>query len=393
LKNLAPIQEALRTGGLDAWLLYDFRHMNPIANKIAGFASDQHMTRRWFGLIPAEGEPRWLHSAIEAHHFTGLPGAKTAFVGWRDLEKELGAMLEGRKRVAMEYSPGNAIPYVARVDAGTIELVRRLGAEVVSSADLVQTFEARWGTEGLASHRRAAQHLTEIAKLGHAWVREAVRAGGTLEEIEIQRRMVAEYEARGLITNGPPIVARNAHAGNPHFEPTAGNTEPVREGDVLLTDLWAKEPGEHAIYADITWMAFVGKSVPAHVQNVWDVVSGARDAGVNYVAERAARGEPIRGADVDDAVRAVIVQAGMGERFIHRTGHSIGIETHGNGANIDNMETRDERTLIPDTGFSIEPGVYGPDFGVRSEIDLYIASDGKSEVTTEVQRALPALLA
>jgi Xaa-Pro aminopeptidase len=391
--NLAPIQEALRARGLDGWLLYDFRHMNPIASRVAGFGVERHMTRRWFGLIPAEGEPRWLHSAIEAHHFAELPGTKVAFVGWRDLEAALAAMLRGRARVAMEYSPGNAIPYVARVDAGTVELVRSLGTEVVSSADLVQAFEARWGAAGLASHRNSARHLAEIAALAHGWVRDAARAGGTLQEIEIQARMVAEYEARDLVTNGPPIVARNAHAGNPHFEPTPGNSEAVREGDVLLLDLWAKEPGPEAIYADITWMAFVGRKVPEAVQRVWDVVAGARDAGVDYVAARARAGEPIRGADVDDVVRDHVRRHGMEERFIHRTGHSIGIETHGNGANLDNLETRDERTLIPDTGFSIEPGVYGPEFGVRSEIDVYIAPDGTSEVTTAVQRALPALLA
>ncbi len=391
--NLGPIQNALRESGLDAWLLYDFRHMNPIANRVAGFAADQHTTRRWFGLVPAHGEPAWLHSAIEGHHFAGLPGTKTAFVGWRDLEASLGALLAGRRRVAMEYSPGNAIPYVSRVDAGTIEMVRAHGVEVVSSADLVQAFEARWGAAGLASHRRAAAHLADIAQLAHGWVRDAAIAGGTLHEIEIQARMVAEYEARGLVTNGPPIVARNAHAGNPHFEPTAGNSQPVGEGDVLLLDLWAKEAGADAIYADMTWMAFVGRRAPDAVQRVWDVVAGARDAGVEFVAARAARGEPIRGADVDDAVRAHVRAHGMEAGFIHRTGHSIGIETHGNGANIDNLETRDERTLIPDTGFSIEPGVYGPEFGVRSEIDVYIAPDGTSEVTTAVQRALPALLA
>jgi len=391
--KLASIQEELRARGIDAWLLYDFRHMNPIANRVAGFAPDQHTTRRWFGLLPAHGEAQWLHSAIEGHHFAGLPGGKTAFVGWRDLEAGLGAMLKGHARVAMEYSPGNAIPYVARVDAGTIELVRALGVEVVSSADLVQTFEARWGVAGLASHRRAAGHLAEIAQLAHGWVRETVRAGHTLPEIELQARMVAEYQARGLVTNGPPIVARNEHAGNPHFEPTATNSQPIGEGDVLLLDLWAKEPGDDAIYADITWMAYVGARAPDAVQQVWDVVSGARDVGVRTVSEACDRGVPPRGGEVDDAVRAHIRGHGMAERFIHRTGHSIGIETHGNGANIDNLETRDERTLIADTGFSIEPGVYGPDFGVRSEIDVYITPDGRAEVTTAPQRTLPALLA
>ncbi len=391
--NLPALQSALKERGIDAWLLYDFRHMNPIANRIAGISEDRHTTRRWFGLIPAEGDPRWLHSAIEAHVFEGLPGVKTAFVGWRDLEATLSAMLKGHKTVAMEYSPGNAIPYVARVDAGTIELVRSMGVAVVSSADLVQVFEARWGAEGRASHVRAGQHLGEIATLAHGWVRDAVRQGGTIEEIEIQRRMVQEYAARGLITNGPPIVGRNAHAGNPHFELTRENSGPVGEGDVLLLDLWAKEPGEDSVYSDITWMAFVGKTVPGDVQHVWDVVMGARDAGIRHVEEGCARGEAIRGADVDDATRAVVQAAGLERYFIHRTGHSIGLETHGNGANIDNLETRDERELITDTGFSIEPGVYQAKFGVRSEIDMYIDPAGRAAVSSPIQRALPALLA
>ncbi|MGH7725092.1 MAG: M24 family metallopeptidase [Candidatus Eiseniibacteriota bacterium] len=390
--NLPAIQEGLRERGIDAWLLYDFRHMNPIANRVAGLSADRHTTRRWFGLVPASGEPRWLHSAIEAHVFADLPGEKVAFVGWRDLETRLAWMLSGIRTVAMEYSAGNAIPYVSRVDAGTIELVRSLGVEIVSSGDLVQVFEARWGESGLASHRRAARHLAEIATLGHGWVREAVRAGKPLSEVEVQARMSAEYEARGLVTNGPPIVAVNDHAGNPHFEPTPANARPIVTGDVLLTDLWAKEKGEDAVYADITWMAFVGERVPDEVRHVWNVVSGARDAGIRYVMERAERGEPIKGADVDDATRAHVAAHGLADFFIHRTGHSIGIETHGNGANIDNLETRDERTLIADTGFSIEPGVYQPKFGVRSEIDMYLGH-GRAEVTTEPQRALPALLA
>jgi len=391
--DLPALQSALRERGIDAWLLYDFRHMNPIANRVAGIAADRHTTRRWFGLIPSDGEPRWLHSAIEAHVFEGLPGIKTAFVGWRDLEATLSAMLKGHRTVAMEYSPGNAIPYVARVDAGTIELVKSLGVEVISSADLVQVFEARWGEVGRASHLTAARHLGEIAELAHGWVKDAVRAGKTIEEIELQRRMSAEYVARGLVTNGPPIVARNAHAGNPHFEPTASNSEPVGEGDVLLLDLWAKEPGPESVYADITWMGFVGKTVPEDVQRVWDVVMNARDAGIRYVEERCARGEVVRGADVDDATRAVVKAAGLDKYFIHRTGHSIGLETHGNGANIDNLETRDERVLIPDTGFSIEPGVYQAKFGVRSEIDMYIDPAGQAAVSTPIQRALPTLLA
>jgi Xaa-Pro aminopeptidase len=257
----------------------------------------------------------------------------------------------------------------------------------------VQAFEARWGAEGLASHERASRHLGEIARLAHGWVHEAVRGTGSVPEIEIQRRMVKEYEARGLITNGPPIVARNAHAGNPHFELTPANSEAIQSGDVLLLDLWAKEPGEDAVYGDITWMAFVGRTPPAEVQHVWDVVMGARDAGIALVEGACSAGRALKGAEVDDATRAVIAAAGLEKFFIHRTGHSIGLETHGNGANIDNLETRDERTLIPDTGFSIEPGVYQPAFGVRSEIDMYIDAQGKARVSSPIQRALPALLA
>ncbi len=391
--NLASVQKALAESGVDAWLLYDFRHSNPVACRVAGIAADRHTTRRWFGLVPREGEPEWLHSAIEAHVFADLPGRKTAFVGWRDMEAALARMLAGKKRVAMEYSPRCAIPYVALVDAGTIELVRGTGVEVVSSADLVQTFEARWGAEGLASHERVSRHLGEIATLAHGWVREAVARGGTIAEIEVQRRMVAEYAARGLVTNGPPIVARNGHAGNPHFELLPANSEAIREGDVLLLDLWAKETGADAVYGDITWMAFVGRDVPADVQHVWDVVMGARDAGIRTVVEACTAGRAIQGAAVDDATRAHVAAAGLERFFIHRTGHSIGLETHGNGANIDNLETRDERTLIPDTGFSIEPGVYQPAFGVRSEIDMYIDAQGKARVSSTIQRELPRLLA
>ena len=390
--NPTAIQEALREHGLDAWLLYDFQRMNPIANRIAGIASNRHTTRRWFGLVPATGEPTWLHHAIEGHLFSHLPGRRISYVGWRELEAELAKLVAGRRRVAMEYSPRNAIPYVSRVDAGTVELVRSLGVEVVSSADLVQVFEARWGQAGLRSHLRAAKHLEEIARLAHGWVTEVARQGRTIGEHELQHRMVAEYEARGLVTNGPPIVAHNAHAGNPHFEPTAENSEPIAPGDVLLLDLWVKEKGEDAIYADVTWMAFVGPRVPDEVERVWQAVAGARDAGIAYVVEHARAGERIAGANVDDVTRAFVAARGLAEHFIHRTGHSIGIETHGNGANIDNLETRDGRSLLSDTGFSIEPGVYLPAFGVRSEIDMYLGATG-AEVTTYIQRALPALLA
>ena len=390
--DVAEIQTVLRSLELDGWLLYDFHGLNPVARRVAGLGEDRFATRRWFGLVPAAGDPVWLHHAIEAHLFTHLPGRRVAFVGYRELQEKLRDLLKGARRVAMEYVPGGAIPYVSRVDAGTIELVRSAaGVQVVGSADLVQLFEARWSEEGLASHRRAARGLKEVLQATFDEVAGAVRKGRALTEHSVQQFMVEQFKSRRLHCD-PPIVAVNAHSGNPHYEPRANDSAPLRRKDLLLLDLWCREEAEGSIWADITWMAYLGREVPARYREIWEIVAGARDAAVAYLKEGVSRGKRIRGADVDDVAREHVRVHGHAAHFLHRTGHSIGFEVHGNGCNIDNLETVDDRQLIPRTGFSIEPGIYLPEFGVRSEIDVYLDERGV-EVTTAVQDQIIPLLA
>jgi Xaa-Pro aminopeptidase len=388
--NLETIQGSLKELGLPAWLLYDFHGSNPIARHVAGLGPERLVTRRWFGLLPASGEPTWLHHAIEAHLFADLPGKRVAFVGYKELQERLREMLKGLDRVAMEYVPLGAIPYVSRVDAGTIEMVRAAGPQVVSSADLVQYCEARWSAEGLASHRRAAQGLREVLQATFQEVGSKVGAGQEPTEHAIQQFMMDQFRARKLFAE-PPIVAVNAHAGNPHYEPRATGSAPIRRGDLLLLDLWCREEKEGSIWADITWMAFLGPKVPEKHREVWDIVAGARDAAVAFLKETVARGKSVHGAEVDEVTRDHIRQRGYADRFLHRTGHSIGFEVHGNGCNIDALETIDDRKLIPRTGFSIEPGIYLPEFGIRSEIDVYM-DERTVEVTTAVQDQIVPLL-
>ena len=388
--NLLEIQKALVASEMDAWLLFDFHGMNPIAARVAGLSGGHMITRRWFGLIPSSGEPVWLHSAIEAHVFSELPGRKVAYVGWRQLEEYLRGLIQGHRRVAMEYSPGGAIPYVSRVDGGTLEMVRTCGAEVVSSADLVQFFEARWSPEALASHRRSARHLDEIVQSTFHEIAQAVGSGRSRTEHEIQQFMLELFRKRDLMAE-PPIVAVNANAGNPHYEPVEGRSASIKNGDLVLLDLWCREKGDSAVFADITWMGFVGKTVPTRYDDVWQAVAGARDVAIAYVLDAVKDGKILRGCDVDDVARAFIRDRGYERFFIHRTGHNVGREVHGNGAHLDNLETRDERRLIPATGFTIEPGVYLPEYGIRSEVNLFIAERG-AEVTTSVQDRITPIL-
>ncbi|HZN03180.1 MAG TPA: M24 family metallopeptidase [Candidatus Polarisedimenticolia bacterium] len=388
--NLETIQASLKELGLPAWLLYDFHGSNPIARHVAGLGPERLVTRRWFGLLPAQGEPTWLHHAIEAHLFTELPGKRIPFVGYRELQERLREILKGIDRVAMEYVPQGAIPYVSRVDGGTIEMVRAAGPTVVSSADLVQYCEARWSAEGLASHRRAAQGLREVLQATFQEVASRVGGGQEPSEHAIQQFMMEQFRARKLFAE-PPIVAVNAHAGNPHYEPRATGSAPIRRGDLLLLDLWCREEKEGSIWADITWMAFLGSKVPEKHREVWDIVAGARDAAVAFLKESVGRGKPVRGSEVDEVTRDHIRKRGYADRFLHRTGHSIGFEVHGNGCNIDALETIDDRKLIPRTGFSIEPGIYLADFGIRSEIDVYM-DERTVEVTTAVQDQIVPLL-
>jgi Xaa-Pro aminopeptidase len=387
--DLRAIQAALAEHGLDGWLLYDFRGSNPIARSVIGFDPNQIATRRWFYLVPRQGEPVAIQHAIEPQALRGAPGISVIYRSWRELESILATQLRGLGRVAMEYSPGAAVPYVSRVDAGTIEMVRAAGPEVVSSADLVQAFEARWTPEQKALHDRAARDTLLAKDEAFALVRERLAAGIPVKESEVQAFIQARFEARSLTADHPCIVAVNDHASDPHFETAPGPRDrEIRKGDLLLIDLWAKVADDpRAVYYDATWMAYCGQDVPARMREVWETVRGARDAAVAFVTDSVAAGRTIHGYEVDDVSRDYIEQRGFGPFFLHRTGHSIGYEVHGNGVNIDNLETRDQRRIIPGVCFSIEPGVYLPEFGVRSEIDMYVGEKA-AEVTGDIQREL-----
>ena len=387
--DLAGIQAALREQRIDGWLLYDFRGTNPIARAVIGFDERQIGTRRWFYVIPARGEPVAILHVIEPHALEGAPGNSLLYRSWKELEALLHEQLAGMKRVAMEYSPGAAIPYVGRVDAGTIEMVRATGVEVVSSADLVQTFEARWTPEQKALHDRAARDTLLAKDEAFALVKERLAAGRPVKESEVQAFIQSRFDTRGLTTHHPPIVAVNEHASDPHFETAPGpDDRAIGKGDLLLIDLWAKVKDDpRAVYYDATWMAFCGRDVPAKVREVWEAVKGARDAAVAFVQDAVRTGRTIHGYEVDDVARGYIEERGYGAYFLHRTGHSIGYEVHGNGVNIDNLETRDQRKIIPGVCFSIEPGIYLREFGVRSEIDMYVG-ERAAEVTGDIQREL-----
>jgi Xaa-Pro aminopeptidase len=383
MKRLSEIQDAIRAAGLDGWLLYDFRGLNTIARDVAGIPETHLLARRWACYIPAAGEPRWLFHAIEVGGMRDVAPGAASYVSWVDWREGLRALVGGAQRVAMEVSPGAAVPTVSRVDAGTVELVRSLGVEVYTSADLVQVAQAVWSAEQLASHRRAAAALLEVKDATFAFARQGLAAGQPLSEVSIQAFMLEQFRRHGLEWNTDPIVGVNEHAADPHFFPRPEIDAPLRPGDLLLIDLWAREPQADAIYGDITWIAFAGHQAPPRVQEVFGAVRAARDAAVSFIHHRMAAGRPVYGYEGDDAARGVIAAAGFGPYFIHRTGHSIGIEDHGNGVNIDNLETQDRRRLIPGVGFSIEPGIYLPheNIGVRLEIDCYV--NGQDiEVTT-----------
>ena len=388
--DLAGIQKALAEQQVDGWLLYDFRGNNPIARSVIGFDESQIGTRRWFYLIPREGAPVAIMHVIEPHALRGAPGVSVLYRSWKDLEGLLGKHLAGMRRVAMEYSAGAAIPYVGRVDAGTVEMVRTAGGvEVVSSADLVQTFEARWTPEQKELHDRAARDTMRAKDEAFALIRERLKTGTPVTEHEVQSFIQGRFDAYGLFTHHPCIVAVNDHASDPHFETGPGpQNRPIQKGDLVLIDLWSKVANDpRAVYYDATWMGFCGQDVPPKMREVWEAVRGARDAAVDFVKAAVSGGRTIHGYEVDDVSRAYIEERGYGPYFLHRTGHSIGYEVHGNGVNIDNLETRDQRKIIPGVCFSIEPGIYLPEFGVRSEIDMYVGY-GIAEVTGGIQHEL-----
>jgi Xaa-Pro aminopeptidase len=382
MQRLSQIQAAIAAERLDGWLLYEFRGLNSIALDVIGIPASRSGSRRWACFIPAQGEPRWLVHAIEHDGWAEIAPAALAYASWADWREGLRTILGGSQRVAMEVSPGAAIPYIGRVDAGTVDLVRSLGVEVLTSADLVQVAQAVWTPEQLASHRWACQELLGVKDATFAHVRAGLAAGEPRSEMSVLGFMTQEFERRGLAGYGA-VVAVNGHAANPHYflRPDAG--APIRRGDLLLIDLWGKQPQPDAIYGDITWTAYAGATVPERLQSVFEVVRAARDTAVAFMHGRLQAGQPVYGYEVDDAARGVIAAAGFGKYFFHRTGHSIGTSGHGNGVNLDNLETQDRRRLIPGVGFSVEPGIYlaEENFGIRLEIDCYV-NDGDVEVTT-----------
>lgn len=391
--DVAAIQAALTEDGLDGWLLYDFRGLNAIAADVTGVSRQGHMaTRRWYYLIPASGVPRALVHAIEPAPLAHLPGTSERYAGRDQLEAGLARLLKGCRRVAMEYSPECAIPYVARVDAGTVELVRRLGAEVVSSGDLVQRFSAAWNDAAIASHVTASEKLYRVKDRAFAEVSDRIGRDVATTEYDIQQLMAQWFREEGLIADSDPTVAAAENSGNPHYQPTAERSRAIRRGDLLLIDLWGKLERPGAVYADICWVAYLGRDVPASYHKAFTTIAHARDAAITLVEQALARGETVRGWQVDRAASTVLRAAGYDERSIlHRTGHSLGdTAVHGNGVNMDDYETHDERRLLPGSGFTIEPGLYFADFGVRTEINMIVYAD-RAVVTGPRQSALLTL--
>jgi Xaa-Pro aminopeptidase len=379
--DLSSVQAAVRDLGFDGWLLYDFRGLNVLARRVLGFSEDSLASRRWFYFIPAQGEPRKLIHRIEPHSLDHLPGTARVYLRWQELEQGVAELVAGTRRVAMEYVPRNANPYVSRVDAGTVELVRSCGPEVGSSGDLVQLFEACWSDEQWAMHLEAARHTRSAFDKAFAFIRGRLRDSAPVRETDVQRCILDHFSAHGLIADHPPICAVGPHSGDPHYAPGPDSDVPIRAGDFVLIDLWAKLNRPMSVYSDLTWTAFAGSEVPARYREIFQIVAQARDAAIGRVAQAFTEGSPLQGWQVDQAAREVIDRAGYGDAFCHRTGHSIGQETHGNGANMDGLETREERRVLPRTCFSVEPGIYLPEFGVRSEVNVFIGPDRKVHVT------------
>ena len=389
--DIPGMQSDLRTAKLDGWLFYDFRGRDPIAQRILDLPEGMR-TRRWFYFVPAKGTPKKLVHKIEAQSLAALPGETLYYAGQDELRKNVGKMLGRAKNVAMQYSPKNAIPYVAMVDAGTIELVRGSGVKVVSSADLVQKYEACWNDEQLESHRAAGAAIDRITREAFQYAAKNVREKRPITEYDLKVWILKEFENAGIWAEEGPDIAVNANASDPHYGPTAEFAAPIREGDLLLLDVWGKKKTPGSVYYDITWVGFLGAKVPEKYAKVFGVVREARDKAVDLILKNIAAGKPLQGWQVDKAARNVIEKAGYGKYFFHRTGHSIGEKVHGNGANMDGLETHDVRHLIQRTCTSIEPGIYLPEFGIRSEVNVYI-DENEARVTGAVQKEILPLLA
>ena len=392
--DIDQIQTFLKENNISAWLLYDFRGINPIAQSIVGLL-DRKITRRWFCYLPSVGKPSWLIHQIELSHFYDVPGEIQPYSSWNQLHKALGQILAPGSRVAMEYSPNGAIPYVSRVDGGTLELIRSFGINLCSSADLVQLIDSCISQDQYAGHLESAKCVLQAKDYAFKWIGDQTRQGKSITEYTVQQTILDQFDKMNLITDHPPIVAVNANSSDPHYSPSPNKHKPINQGDFVLIDLWAKQKTPNAIFADTTWTGFVGKEIPEKIGEIFDIVRQARDLAIEFITERVEAKNKIYGYEVDDIARSFIRQNGYGNFFPHRTGHNIGTQIHGNGANIDNYETKDQRLLVPGTCFSIEPGIYLNDFGIRTEIDVFLAYQGKggAKVTTvPVQNQILRLL-
>jgi len=387
--ELERIQQVLRELKLDGWLFCDFHNRDHLAYRVLRLDSGKKTTRRWFYFLPANGEPKKLVHHVEKGKLDSLPGSRQVYFRWKQLHSSLKMMLGVQKKIAMQYSPMNNIPYVSLVDAGIVELVRSFSHQIVSSADLVQLFESVIDEAGYRLHKEAGVIIDKIRAEAFNQIRNAVTTNNGMTEYDLQQFIMRQFTANELTTDDPPIVGTNEHPSDPHFEPTTANAHPFKEGDTVLIDLWAKKNVPGGIYYDITWTGYIGTRPPAKYVEIFEVVRNARDVAIHFVKDKFVKGQICYGWQVDDACRVVVEKADYGEYFVHRTGHSIGEEVHGNGVNIDNLETNDERQLLPGCCFSIEPGIYlEGKMAVRSEVNMFIRHDGVPEVTGEVQKEL-----
>lgn len=383
---ISRIQQSLRLLGIPGWLFYGFHAVDPIALSILRFPPHPHISRRWFYLVPAEGEATKLVHRIEPAQLDHLPGKKLFYHRWGEIQESLQGMLKPFPSVAMQYSERNSIPYVSKVDAGTVDFVRSTGTDVVTSADLIQVFQAVLTPEQQSQHRKTAGQLTQIAQATLRWVAENLSESSKVDEASVQNFVYEKFRAAGLETEHPPIVGVNQHSADPHYGPTAETSRPIERDDFLLIDIFARPAGtENAVYSDITWTALYGRKREDEIRPVFEAVRNARDRGVDFLNERLREGVEVEGWEVDEAVRGVMVDAGFEEYILHRTGHNLGVEIHGSGVNFDNLETHDTRKIIPGLTCTIEPGLYLPAFGVRSEINILIQERGV-EVTTTPQK-------
>jgi len=392
MPDIKTIQSEMRDSKIDGWLFYDHHHRDPIAAHILGVGKNGMATRRWFYFIPAKGEPRKLVHRIEQRALDGLEGNTLVYSGWEELHKNLPKLLAGSRTIAMQYSPDNNIPYIGLVDAGTIELLRKFKKKIVSSADLVQKFEASWSREQAEGHFEAGKIVDRITREAFARAASFVKEGKPLTEDQLQQWIVEQFRSYGLISDEPPIVAVQPNNSDPHYAPKAGSSRPIRAGDLLLLDIWAKLNRPGSVYYDITWIGYLGNRVPDSYAKIFRVVRQARDNAVKFIQEAVAKKRQIHGWEVDNAARKTIQKAGYGKNFVHRTGHSIGQEVHGNGANMDGLETRDDRKIVAHTCFSIEPGIYLPEFGMRTEVNVYV-DEKEARVTGAIQQEILPLLA